>query len=95
MKKRKIAYIRWSDASNQAGSITEDEINPRVEVESVGMLIRQDKDTVSIGLDYYPHDETWRWVLNIPRVNIISMVVFKRPSRKSKPLPPTHDMTTP
>jgi len=79
VKKRKIAYVRWCDASYQRGEITKSEVVPHIELESVGMLIRQDADTVSIGLDYNPLDKSWRFVLNIPRANIVSMIVFKRP----------------
>lgn len=74
MKKRfVIAVVTWFDASYQRGECSIDELVPRVILESAGFLIREDADSVSIGMDYYPEDETWRHIENIPRVNIIKI----------------------
>jgi hypothetical protein len=65
-----IAYVEWFDASYQRGECTDDELNPRVYLQSAGLLVREDAETVSLALDRYTPDETWRYIEHIPRVNI-------------------------
>jgi hypothetical protein len=69
----KIAYVRWFDASFQRGECTDDELVPRVEIESAGLLVREDEGTISIALDRYEHDGLWRYIQHIPKVNVISV----------------------
>lgn len=92
MKKRKIApkiaYIRWFDASYQRGELTEDEIEPRVELESAGLLIRKDRNTVSIAIDHYRDDGSWRHIANIPRVNITELLIFEATQKDATPKKP-------
>ena len=68
--KRVIALVRWFDASYQRGECTADEMVPRVELESAGLLVREDEESVSIALDQYHGDGTWRYIEHIPKVNI-------------------------
>ena len=72
-EKRTVAVIRWFDASYQRGECTAEELNPRVEIASAGLLVREDGETVSIALDRYDDDEVWRYIEHIPKVNIRSM----------------------
>jgi hypothetical protein len=68
-----LAYVRWADASFQRGEVSDDELVPRVEIESAGLLVREDADTVSIALDRYEHDGLWRFVQHIPKVNVVCL----------------------
>jgi hypothetical protein len=76
-KDRKIAWIRWFDASYQRGECTVDELQTRVELESAGLLVQEDEESVSIALDQYDADSTWRYIEHIPRVNIREMKTLK------------------
>jgi hypothetical protein len=68
-----LAYVRWADASFQRGEVSDDELVPRVEIESAGLLVREDADTVSIALDHYERDGLWRFVQHIPKVNVVRL----------------------
>ena len=68
-----LVYVRWFDASYQRGECSDDELNSRVEIESAGLLVREDKESVSLALDRYDEDKTWRYIEHIPKVNIMSI----------------------
>ena len=68
--KQQVVLVRWFDASYQRGECTEDELVPRVEMVSAGLLVHEDGDTVTIALDRYDGDQLWRYIEHIPRVNI-------------------------
>jgi hypothetical protein len=68
---RTVVHVRWFDASYQRGELTEDELSPRVEMESAGLLVREDGDNISLALDYYREDGLWRHVEHIPKVNLL------------------------
>jgi len=65
-----LAYVTWFDASYQRGECTSDELVPQVELQSAGLLVRENEETVSIALDSYTNDGTWRYIEHIPKVNI-------------------------
>jgi hypothetical protein len=48
----------------------------RVELESAGLLVREDEESISIALDRYPLDGTWRYIEHIPKVNVLSIQRF-------------------
>jgi hypothetical protein len=68
-----LAYVRWFDASYQRGECTRDELVPRIEIESAGLLVREDGESVSLALDHYQADGTWRYIAHIPKVNILEI----------------------
>lgn len=74
--KRTVMYVEWFDASYQRGEFTEDELVSRVVLLSAGILVREDKETVSIALDQYEAGGTWRYIEHIPRVNILRIRRF-------------------
>jgi hypothetical protein len=43
---------------------------PRVEIESAGLLVREDEEFISLALDQYDADQTWRYIEHIPKVNV-------------------------
>jgi hypothetical protein len=71
--KRTIVWIRWFDASYQRGECSEDELVPKVEIESAGLLVREDEESISLALDQYDADRTWRYIEHIPKVNVRKM----------------------
>ena len=68
-----LLWVRWFDASYQRGECTETELVTKVELESAGLLVREDEESVSIALDSYSNDGTWRYIEHIPKVNIRRM----------------------
>ena len=69
-EKRTLALVEWFDASYQRGECTRDELVPTVVLESAGLLVREDAETISLALDKYPADGTWRYIEHIPKVNV-------------------------
>lgn len=74
--KTTLAYVEWFDASYERGECHIDEITPRVELKSAGLLMREDEHTISIALDVYDDDPSlhsqglWRYIQHIPKVNV-------------------------
>lgn len=73
-KKKKLnktlVYVRWFDASYQRGECDLSELTTQVELESAGLLVREDEESISIALDSYRNDGTWRYIEHIPKVNV-------------------------
>jgi hypothetical protein len=67
---RTVVWVRWYDASYQRGECTLDELVPKVEIESAGILVREDDEFISLALDRYTEDSTWRYIEHIPKVNV-------------------------
>lgn len=65
-----LAYVRWFDASYQRDECTLEELVPVVELESAGLLVAESEESISIALDHYRADKTWRYIQHIPRVNV-------------------------
>ena len=80
MPKREMAWVRWFDASYQRGECADSDLVPRVELESAGLLVREDKESISLALDRYPVDGTWRYIEHIPKVNVLSIKRMAIPS---------------
>lgn len=76
-RKRQLVFVTWFDASYQRGELTEDELVTRVEMQSGGLLVKEDKETISIALDHY--DDTWRHISHIPKVNVKKIKRFPLP----------------
>lgn len=68
--KTSIAWVRWFDASYQRGECSADELIPRVELETAGILVHEDNETISVALDRYSRDGVWRYIEHIPKVNV-------------------------
>jgi hypothetical protein len=71
--RRVLAHVRWFDASFQRGEVTDDELVPRVEFETAGLLVREDAATISVALDWDESGRQWRYVQHIPKVNVRSV----------------------
>lgn len=75
MKPRTITVVavRWFDASFLRGEVTEEELKNRQPpwMVSSGTFIAEDKDSITLGNDYNEADRTWRFVLTIPKVNVV------------------------
>lgn len=74
---RTLVYVRWTDASYQRGECSLADMVPRVEVESAGILVAEDDETISIALDHYAAESTWRSIEHIPKVLVVKVRRFK------------------
>ncbi len=45
----------------------------KTEIESAGLLVHEDEESVSIALDSYVDDATYRYIEHIPKVNVIEL----------------------
>lgn len=68
---RKLVVVDWSDASYQRGECSVEEFVPRVVLCTAGHLVREDADTISVALDCYDAEGTWRHIQHIPKVNVL------------------------
>ena len=71
---RTIIYVKLFDASYQRCECSDEELVPRVDIESAGLLGREDEESLSIALDRYEADGLWRYIEHIPKVNVIESV---------------------
>ena len=71
-----IAYVRWQDAAYQAGEQTVSEMVRYVELHSAGLLVREDDQTLTLAIDHFPGDQTYRRILHIPVCNITHLEKF-------------------
>jgi len=76
-KKLVLVWVHWFDASYQRGESTDDELTPRFELESGGLLVREDGESISIATDCHVDDRIWRHISHIPKPNIIRIRRFK------------------
>jgi hypothetical protein len=68
--KKTVVWVRWFDASYQRGECSTEDLVTRVELESAGLLVREDEESISLALDRYDGDERWRYIEHIPKVNV-------------------------
>ncbi len=73
-----LAYIRWFDSSITTGhTCTPEEATGVLENESAGVLVCEDKKSITIALDRCIETQGLRCTLCIPRTNIRSIKKLK------------------
>ncbi|MDB5306059.1 MAG: hypothetical protein JWO38_261 [Gemmataceae bacterium] len=83
MKKKKnrpvrLAYVRWFDSSiTHGGTVEPGEAAGILENESAGVVVKEDKKSITIALDRCLGTQGLRCTLCIPRVNIRSVKRFR------------------
>ena len=73
----RIAFIRWTDSALYAGPFDPNDINGPCSNVSAGLLVHENKETVSIALDKCIDTGQVRSVLCIPRFAIQSIDYFQ------------------
>lgn len=66
--KHRVIFVEWKDASNMPGWISpEDEMPPLVHIQSVGWLVKENKEAIwiSTGVDYTRGG--WTGLIAIPK----------------------------
>lgn len=72
-----IACIEWMDASTQKGPLTLADLAGVHVLRSVGWLIRENEEQVTIAMDYVPGNEEYRDVQHILKRNVITRKEYK------------------
>jgi len=75
--KIEIAIVDWDDACSDRGPIRPEEMNARFRCRSVGMILRIDKDYLTIAQDHILTDGRYRDVMHIPRDMIVRLKTVK------------------
>lgn len=65
-----IVMVEWIDASYQDGDITLSQMSQLLPLQTVGWLVLETKDAVSVAAEYCEKEQTFRHVSHIPRVGI-------------------------
>jgi hypothetical protein len=68
-----IAVIEWIDASFEGDTADPKELSPLMHLLTVGWLVREDRDSVSVAQEWCEKDGTVRQTCHIPRSGIVSM----------------------
>lgn len=77
-KPRKVIVIIWRDAAAEpTGILFEDEFKGLMEQHTAGWYVSEDKEKVSLALDWCPSENTYRYVIHIPKVNIVRREFLK------------------
>jgi len=72
-----LAYVRWFDSAIYKGEACQTEyLSGTCENESAGVLIREDRKTITIALDRCIDTKDIRLALCIPKVNILRVRRF-------------------
>ena len=73
--KRKAVLVIWADAADHApGEWTTLPKKPKVNITTVGILVRKDKDHLLLAQSFDDNDDPlYRGVFSIPRSNVIEM----------------------
>lgn len=84
-----LCVIRWQDACKRDGNFTKDEIGgekngyrfDRVELYTVGWLVHESEDTLTLATDYRPDEDHWRDLLHVPKGMIQSVRKYPYPPK--------------
>jgi hypothetical protein len=68
-----IVAVRWIDASYERGELSAEEMDPLAELETVGFLVREDKDSMSVASERGIDDKHYRHISHIPRSCIVTV----------------------
>lgn len=66
-----LTYVRWLDASYQRGECCEHELCEEVYLHTAGILVRETDRVVSVAMDRYDAEGTWRHIQHIPKGMIV------------------------
>lgn len=75
MKKHKVEIIKWNDPVSIDPWTHVDEIHPKAHIiTSVGMNIVEDKEILTLALNYDSESDNYSCFLHVPK----SMIVFRK-----------------
>jgi hypothetical protein len=68
-----VVCVEWVDACYERGSLKAGELGGLLTLKTVGWLVREEEDHVSVAAEWCPREETYRDISHIPRVGIVSV----------------------
>jgi hypothetical protein len=73
MRKREAIYIKWRDAQ-QVAEVDDAPGLGLIELHTFGWLVNEDDERIVVALEAGPWDHPggWRFIVAIPKVNIVS-----------------------
>lgn len=74
-----LAYVRWIDSAIYEGEnyTIEDLDGKELDMQSCGIIVKEDPDRITIALDHAPDNGHYRCLLTIPTVAIKFVMRFK------------------
>jgi hypothetical protein len=72
-----VVCVEWVDAAYERGSLRVDELGGLLTLKTVGWLVREGDDHVSIAAEWCEAEGTYRDISHIPRVGIVSVKKVK------------------
>lgn len=75
--KKQIAIINWTDASiEQTNSFSEDDLGNigLVDGVAVGIIIKEDKKSISLAMDWFPNHKSYRSISTYPKSGIHKII---------------------
>lgn len=72
-----IAFIEWRDSSGQPGPVGRMDLSGVHKMLTVGWLIRENGDHVTLCQDYVPSTDEFREVVHILKTNVVRRKEFK------------------
>lgn len=67
-----IVLVEWLDASFQSGPVTVEQLSEPFIVRSVGLLVQETKERISLAQSFTIHKDEFQEVLHIPKLYIIN-----------------------
>lgn len=72
-----IVIVDWIDASSVDGPLRPNEVTPLIHLRSVGWLIIERDDSLTLAQEWAEEDCRYRAIQSIPRVNIVGIKRLK------------------
>lgn len=88
----KCAYVEWVDSVHMADWNDSGEVKPvRPEV-SVGILVKDEPEFITLALSYAPETEQYGHLISIPKVAIKHFAAFNKKAKEKKRGLPTPEV---
>lgn len=84
INERYIVLIRWHDACYQEGPIYIEDLNKDFILETVGFLIDENVESITLGMDWYSKKNYWRHIVHIPKGMIKTIIRIPIPKEFNK-----------
>lgn len=68
---KQFIYIKWFDSCFYDPTSYPEDIPEGIDIESVGIFVKEGKRFITIAQDRHPRDNTTRYNKSIPKINII------------------------
>jgi len=66
-EKLKYIYVKWLDASFDSGVLGIDELDGNWICETIGILVKEDKEFLYIAMEYTEKNDIYRHIMYIPK----------------------------